>query len=44
MRQSIAERGVEKKNGPISFEEAVSNQKADKICAMQFYIPALNLK
>jgi hypothetical protein len=33
-----------KKKGPLSFEEAFSNQKADKICAMQYYILLLNLK
>ena len=32
------------KKGPLSFEEAISNQKADKICAMQFYIQSIDLK
>ena len=40
---SLTERPKNEK-GPLSFEEAISNQKADKICAMQYYIPAVNLK
>jgi hypothetical protein len=32
------------KNGLLSFEEAISNQKAEKICTMHGYIPTMNLK
>jgi len=43
-RSKINRKKTKNENGPLSFEEAISNQKAEKICAMHDYIPIMNLK